>query len=662
MEKIVNQRNTWRIAGTIIFMIIIGLTMIACSDSGSSSKPIKPVDPNDVFTISGSFKDNSPDGVVNARFVAKDATADPMQSASLGRSVSSTKSISAFSDDDIEIPLEGLLEDGDITFRLKGSYNTETTFYSLSAAGSFLRYSISGLSNSGEPGTAIVQINAGSQWISIQLDATVTTTGTPDAIGGAGDIEDELSSGIPETMWGVWYGSEPYAITSNYIVPAGEYYFVIDSYTMTFYVLKKAEGRSMWNCEGYYCFYDGINSETDFISGLNRFDLDDREAMGRELPESWTNLLLYGYAQEKGKDFARLPFKVNHSIITDPNRIGGQVVSDYYAAMDTYYKGYIDYFAEKQKFLQTEGIKMLDTSGFGSYIYFRPAIWDQAVKDRVDTEFETFLEDKDRLGLGSLSYIDMMFQFRNVFKKDYCDTNGIFLTYGLYIKEGSDLVEADIKEFNESFYDAFIQYTKDKNITINEEAAMFDYLDFIKGIYWSTASTLDGLANLDGYNLEAWGALFGDYNQKNLYKKVTLRILSDGKLQMGAYYDGNSYYDFDKEKVDSFTVLKWDNIRYGRSYIPMGSTRFAYYWINSQDVLGTTADSVTAIDKGSSLIITAAESGYTVKGWYLNGAVVNGQTGSTYTFSSSKPGKYNVGLLVEKGSKYYSANFIITVR
>ena len=56
--------------------------------------------------------------------------------------------------DDTSIPLEGTLDDGDITFKLKGSYDTVTESYTLSSASTYVRYTI----NSDPAGTTSASI------------------------------------------------------------------------------------------------------------------------------------------------------------------------------------------------------------------------------------------------------------------------------------------------------------------------------------------------------------------------------------------------------------------------------------------------------------------------------------------------------------------------
>jgi len=88
--------------------------------------------------------------------------------------------------------------------------------------------------------------------------------------------------------------------------------------------------------------------------------------------------------------------------------------------------------------------------------------------------------------------------------------------------------------------------------------------------------------------------------------------------------------------------------------------KFEYYWVNEHGILVTTSGNAVTIAAGATLIITAQSPGYVVRQWHLNGKDT-GQSGDTYSFSSTTPGKHTVGLFVEKDGKLYNANITITV-
>jgi uncharacterized repeat protein (TIGR02543 family) len=86
-----------------------------------------------------------------------------------------------------------------------------------------------------------------------------------------------------------------------------------------------------------------------------------------------------------------------------------------------------------------------------------------------------------------------------------------------------------------------------------------------------------------------------------------------------------------------------------------------YYWIDQHDNLVTTSGGTTSVASGTTLTITAQSTGYVGRQWYLNGKDT-GQSGNTYTFSSTTAGRHTVGLFVEKDGRLYNTNITITVQ
>jgi hypothetical protein len=109
------------------------------------------------------------------------------------------------------------------------------------------------------------------------------------------------------------------------------------------------------------------------------------------------------------------------------------------------------------------------------------------------------------------------------------------------------------------------------------------------------------------------------------------------------------------------------NLTYGLIEEGAGTVTFAYYWVNEQDIVATAGGlpgNVFTLHPGNSLTITANGSGYTNQRWFIDGVEVNAQAGNAaYVFSSAgKLSKqYTVGLIMEKGGKYYNVNFTIKV-
>jgi uncharacterized repeat protein (TIGR02543 family) len=88
--------------------------------------------------------------------------------------------------------------------------------------------------------------------------------------------------------------------------------------------------------------------------------------------------------------------------------------------------------------------------------------------------------------------------------------------------------------------------------------------------------------------------------------------------------------------------------------------RVEYYWIDEHGNLATTSGGAATVAPGGTLTITAQSAGYIVRQWHLDG-IDTGQSGNTYTFSSTAIGKHTVGLFVEKDGRFYNTNITITV-
>ena len=207
-----------RNAAAAILILLIGFAVIACNNNGNSINDI--IDNNDLqkqnLVISGTFATQN-NGDEDAKFHA----------ATVGlASKSVSRSAAQINADDFA--LEGLLEDGDIIFKLRGNYNSVTRTYTLSAASSFLRYSISGEFN--EAGTAaptasaVVQIKSNDVWETFEI--TVATSGSAPLINGEAraDTITALNDGIPAALQGIWRDpSDP------------DFYIMVNAFSLTVY-------------------------------------------------------------------------------------------------------------------------------------------------------------------------------------------------------------------------------------------------------------------------------------------------------------------------------------------------------------------------------------------------------------------------------------------
>ena len=192
-------RSTTRL---IAIAAIITLVMAACSPGGPP--PIDPIDPppGTAFSVSGSFEKVSGDTV---QFNLADT-------ASLNRSITSES-----------YAVSGQLEDGDIIFRLSGTYDPLTRSYTASSSSSLIRYSINGaFSTSGQSlgstATLLVREGIGSDtWTAysyvIEEADAVVITGT--------ESTDVIDGGIPTFARGWWNfsdSSEGYSWEANVLL------------------------------------------------------------------------------------------------------------------------------------------------------------------------------------------------------------------------------------------------------------------------------------------------------------------------------------------------------------------------------------------------------------------------------------------------------------
>jgi len=224
------------------------------------------------LTIAGTFASQN-DGNEDAKFSATTNNAE-------GRSITATS-----------FALEGLLEDGDITFRLHGSYNSETGTYTLSAASSILRYTITGSFNTAgiaESGSAVVQIKSADGWITTELEVSVT--GTAPVIDGSGEIVDDTAGGIPVQMRGIWRD----AVNADF-------YALVNAFSVVVY---EKTGND-W-AETDTMFFTDIETGSGITSGITAFMDWDFDAIYDENKE-WYQQMVKAYTDIKypGKTIAK---------------------------------------------------------------------------------------------------------------------------------------------------------------------------------------------------------------------------------------------------------------------------------------------------------------------------------------------------------------------
>ncbi|MCL2765686.1 MAG: hypothetical protein FWD40_10465 [Treponema sp.] len=276
------MKKSFKLLGFIALAVILAFSMAACGDppggGGGGDGPDGPGEPDPVFTISGTFASQNDDASGEARFFASAIEDDPSASTRWGRSARSLTTVE----------LEGLLIDGDITFRLRGNYEPSTGRYVLSAAASFLRYNISGDLAKPNEGKAIVQVRGtGGVWESIEVDVSVESSEeAPDDFDIEEDEEiyDDLDSGIPEDIWGIWWGQDEIRFSEFDVILPGNYYYAIDAFTVVLYINR----HDSWSVEGYTCFFEGVEENPDgSVAGRVVFDFTDIAKIDTDKPTWW---------------------------------------------------------------------------------------------------------------------------------------------------------------------------------------------------------------------------------------------------------------------------------------------------------------------------------------------------------------------------------------
>jgi hypothetical protein len=167
----------------------------------------------------------------------------------------------------------------------------------------------------------------------------------------------------------------------------------------------------------------------------------------------------------------------------------------------------------------------------------------------------------------------------------------------------------------------------------------------------------------------------------DIAKNVTVRFPAEGAAAYGSVPTDTVTQNWG----NAFRGMGWDGTAYlygtvndnvNLTYVLIGAEdglTFAYYWVNERDVIATASGAATAggasgnafvLPFGNSLTITANGSGYTNQRWFIDGVEDSGQAGNAaYVFTSAgkAPKRYTIGLIVEKGGKYYNVNFAVTV-
>jgi hypothetical protein len=166
-------------------LITVFFTWTGCGNpAGGGSE----TDDKGGFSVSGSFakSEDAGGGVVN--FALKSGAATGLAVTAESYTIS------------------GALEDGDLTIRLRGSYDPNTGNWSVSAKSSAIIYTLDG--NVDRRGvsrgsTATIAVKNGEEWIPYIFPVMETAVSIPGTV-----TEEGESGGIPSFAQGIWYGTD----------------------------------------------------------------------------------------------------------------------------------------------------------------------------------------------------------------------------------------------------------------------------------------------------------------------------------------------------------------------------------------------------------------------------------------------------------------------
>ena len=244
------MKNSVKLLAIIALVAVIGFAFIACDNGGGGNNNNNNNGENGngnddgdnteaAFSVSGKF---NKDGGEEVKF-SLSATVDTARRA---RAVTSES-----------YAISGELEDGDIVFRLSGTYDPVELNYTASASSSLIRYSINGAFDSdgnslGSTATLLVKNSTGDDWAAFYYEvdetATVVITGTP--------TTEVVTGGIPAEVRGLYSVS----VQGVYVSLLISQWTIEQQTVTTSNGLKKSESRSssVVEAENKSSYYDVI--------------------------------------------------------------------------------------------------------------------------------------------------------------------------------------------------------------------------------------------------------------------------------------------------------------------------------------------------------------------------------------------------------------------
>jgi hypothetical protein len=166
--------------GLSAVLLALGLVLAGCPTGGGDNGP-----GSEVFIVAGSFTKtgDAGNGVVKFTLESNDA-------------FSGTVTADSYT-------VSGVLEDGDLTIRLKGSYDPNTGIWSASAKSSTIIYTLDGnVDNAGvlQGASATIAVKSGNEWVPHIFPVTEEAVSIPGAA-----AAEESEAGLPSFAKGYWY-------------------------------------------------------------------------------------------------------------------------------------------------------------------------------------------------------------------------------------------------------------------------------------------------------------------------------------------------------------------------------------------------------------------------------------------------------------------------
>jgi len=192
------KKNLLNFLGIAVLAAVIGFGFAGCKNGttsgggGGSGEIVTGGGGSPVFQLAGQFTKSGELGGEVVKFKIADANNYARSARAAGQ----------------ELAVKGELMDGDITFKLSGTYDPDAKKYSVSSSSSMIRYSITGGydDNGNSTGsTANLLVKQGEDWKPFTFEVEGKA---PSAVTITGEAKESEAGGVPAFAQGYWYFSE----------------------------------------------------------------------------------------------------------------------------------------------------------------------------------------------------------------------------------------------------------------------------------------------------------------------------------------------------------------------------------------------------------------------------------------------------------------------